>query len=332
MMTGKEIEPVRDTSAAPDAGKLFRVLSLDGGGAKGVYTLGVLREVEAMADAPLCEVFDLVFGTSTGSVIAALIALGYKISDIEQLYFTIIPNIMKHRFAKSRTNSLKLEAYKLFGKRDFSAFKIPIGIVCTNYDFERPMVFKYSVHQSHGRVATFRPGFGCTIAEAVVASCAAYPFFEKVALKTENQGNQLLMDGGYVANNPTLFALADAHQAFKKNTSDIAVLSVGVGSYNEPKRSVFHQIIFRLWPFRHIAKMFNISSRTIDQLRIDLFPQVPCVRVSESYPQPEYATDLLESDVDKLKKLHSLGRESFAKYEKEIREVLKFTRAHHDNS
>jgi patatin-like phospholipase/acyl hydrolase len=99
---------VRDTSAAPDAGKLFRVLSLDGGGAKGVYTLGVLREVEAMADAPLCEVFDLVFGTSTGSVIAALIALGYKISDIEQLYFTIIPNIMKHRFAKSRTNSLKL--------------------------------------------------------------------------------------------------------------------------------------------------------------------------------------------------------------------------------
>jgi predicted acylesterase/phospholipase RssA len=184
------------------------------------------------------------------------------------------------------------------------------------------MIFKYSVQQSHGRAATFKPGFGCTIAEAVVASCAAYPFFEKVTLKTENQGNQLLMDGGYVANNPTLFALADAHQAFKKDTSEIAVLSVGVGSYNEPKRSVFHQIIFRLWPFRHIAKMFNISSRTIDQLRIVLFPQVPCVRVSESYPQPEYATDLLENDVDKLKMLHSLGRESFAKYEKEIRDVL----------
>jgi hypothetical protein len=40
-MTVEEIEPLRDTSPAPAAGKLFRVLSLDGGGAKGVYTLGV---------------------------------------------------------------------------------------------------------------------------------------------------------------------------------------------------------------------------------------------------------------------------------------------------
>jgi hypothetical protein len=131
------------------------------------------------------------------------------------------------------------------------------------------------------------------------------------------------MDGGYVANNPTLFALADAHQAFKKDVSEITLLSVGVGSYNEPKRSWFHQIIFTLWPFRHIAKMFNISSKTIDQLRVVLFPQVPCVRISESYPQPEYATDLLESDVKKLKTLHSLGRESFAKHESEIRSTLK---------
>jgi patatin-like phospholipase/acyl hydrolase len=56
----------RDISSAPVSEKHFRVLSLDGGGAKGVYTLGVLKEVEAMANAPLYEVFDLVFGTSTG--------------------------------------------------------------------------------------------------------------------------------------------------------------------------------------------------------------------------------------------------------------------------
>ena len=313
----------RDISSAPVSEKHFRVLSLDGGGAKGVYTLGVLKEVEAMANAPLYEVFDLVFGTSTGSVIAALVALGYSINDIEQLYFSLIPKIMSYRISAMRSKALREEAKRIFGSRDFSAFKMPIGIVCTNYDFERPMVFKHSVLQSHGRAATFKPGFGCTIAEVVVASCAAYPFFEKVKLKTENQGDQLLMDGGYVANNPTLFALADACHAFKRDVSEIAVLSVGVGNYNEPKRSVFHQMIFRLWPFRHIAKMFNISSTTIDQLRLILFPQVACIRVSESYPQPEYATDLLESDLDKLKKLHSLGREFFAKYENQIRELLR---------
>lgn len=303
--------------------KIFRVLSLDGGGAKGVYTLGVLKEVEAIANTPLCEVFDLIFGTSTGSIIASLIALGYKIKDIEDLYFELVPEIMRHRSSRSRTRALKKEAENIFGKQDFSEFKIPIGIVCTNHDFERPMVFKYSVEQAHGRAATFKPGFGCTIAEAVVASCSAYPFFEMVKVKTENQGEQLLMDGGYVANNPTLFALADACQAFKKNAAELAVLSVGVGSYNEPKKSFVHQMIFRFWPFRHIAKMFNISSKTIEHLRVVLFPHVPCVRVSESYPQPEYATDLLESDVEKLKTLHSLGRESFAKHEKDIRALLK---------
>ena len=40
----------------------FCILALDGGGAKGFYTLGVLREIEAMAGKPLCETFDLIFG------------------------------------------------------------------------------------------------------------------------------------------------------------------------------------------------------------------------------------------------------------------------------
>ena len=46
-----------------------RILSLDGGGAKGFYTLGVLKEIEAMINQPLAEKFDLIFGTSTGAII-----------------------------------------------------------------------------------------------------------------------------------------------------------------------------------------------------------------------------------------------------------------------
>ncbi len=52
-------------TSLPDTIRPFRVLSLDGGGSKGVYTLGVLKEVEAIVKAPLCTAFDLVFGTST---------------------------------------------------------------------------------------------------------------------------------------------------------------------------------------------------------------------------------------------------------------------------
>jgi patatin-like phospholipase/acyl hydrolase len=64
----------------------FRVLSLDGGGAKGFYTLGVLKEIEAASGRPICESFDLIFGTSTGGIIAALLALGYSVDAIHNLY------------------------------------------------------------------------------------------------------------------------------------------------------------------------------------------------------------------------------------------------------
>ena len=57
--------------AESSAERSFRILSLDGGGAKGFYTLGVLKEVEALVGVPLCEKFDLVYGTSTGAIIAA---------------------------------------------------------------------------------------------------------------------------------------------------------------------------------------------------------------------------------------------------------------------
>lgn len=63
-----------------------RILSLDGGGAKGFYTLGVLKEIEGMMNCPLYKRFDLVFGTSTGAIIAALIALGHEVDQIHTLY------------------------------------------------------------------------------------------------------------------------------------------------------------------------------------------------------------------------------------------------------
>jgi uncharacterized protein len=75
----------------------FRVLSLDGGGSKGVYTLGVLKEFEALIQKPLVEHFDLMYGTSTGAIIIALLALGVSVTDIEQKYLELIPKVMKRK-------------------------------------------------------------------------------------------------------------------------------------------------------------------------------------------------------------------------------------------
>ena len=51
--------------------KIYHILSLDGGGSKGFYSLGVLKEIEDLINRPLCEHFNLVFGTSTGAIAAS---------------------------------------------------------------------------------------------------------------------------------------------------------------------------------------------------------------------------------------------------------------------
>ena len=297
----------------------FRILSLDGGGSKGVYTLGVLKEVEALLGHKLCEEFELVYGTSTGAIIAALIALGHTVEEITKIYFEIIPDIMQHKRRRRRSEALKTNVERILGDLTFEQFQTDVGIVSLNLDLRKPMVFKSSVGQAHGRASTFVPGFGCAIAQAILASTAAYPFFEPRNLKTLNQGDPEVVDGGFVANNPTLLAIADAVEAFEVRKEDIKVLSVGVGKYNEPRRNVYYQILFNRWVFKLVFKLLEASSNTVEQLRVVLFPDVQCIRIDESFAQNEYATDLLESDETKLKKLHSLGRESFAKFEGQLK-------------
>ena len=101
----------KDDSTSP---ALLRVLTLDGGGAKGFYTLGVLKEIEAMVGCPLHQKFDLVFGTSTGAIIASLIALGYDIDSILQLYRKHVPTVMSQKTAPARSQALKNLASEVF--------------------------------------------------------------------------------------------------------------------------------------------------------------------------------------------------------------------------
>src|SRR5438309_11848572 len=83
-----------------------RILSLDGCGAKGFYTLGVLREIEGMVKCPLHEKFDLIFGTSTGAIIGALLALGKSVKEISELYEEHVPTVMKNKGRREKSLAL----------------------------------------------------------------------------------------------------------------------------------------------------------------------------------------------------------------------------------
>ena len=300
-----------------------RILSLDGGGAKGFYTLGVLREIEALLNKPLYKTFDLIFGTSTGSIIASLISLGHEVEEIHKLYRDHIPSIMKAKKPKAKSSALAAVSQKVFGSRKFDAVKTSLGVVATKWQTETPMIFKGSAVQVHGRAATFVPGFGCTIAVAVEASCSAYPFFKRKIVTTVDGDVVELVDGGYCANNPTLYAIADAVAALSIQPKQCRVLSLGVGNYPHPQPSL--KMLFAkkyLLSVQLLQKTLEINTASMDQLRKILFAQVPTVRICETFDRPEMATDIFEHDLDKLNLLRQRGADSFAERENDVRKLL----------
>lgn len=311
-----------------------RILSLDGGGAKGFYTLGVLKEVEALVKRPLYEHFDLIFGTSTGAIIAALLALGKSVDEIHEQYKAHVPTVMgagntmfpliRRKYSRrEKSKALARLADDVFGNLKFDAVKTGLSIVATHWVAEKPMIFKASIEQAHGSKGTFTPGFGCTISDAVQASCSAYPFFDRKMI-TKDTGDQVeTIDGGYCANNPSLYSLADALMALKIPRTEIRLLSVGVGLYPEPKKGLSERLIQRLESVQLLQKTLNVNTLSMEQLRFVLFKDVPTVRVNGAFTTPDMATDLMEHDLTKLNTLYQRGKESFGSQETEITELLK---------
>lgn len=299
-----------------------RILSLDGGGAKGFYTLGILRELEAMLPKPIHETFDLIFGTSTGSIIAAMLAAGMKVENIKDHYREHVPVIMRGWFKSSKTAALRKAGAAVFQEKKFDIFKTGIGIVSTRWHEETPMIFKSKQTQAHGLRATFVPGFGCTVADALEASCSAYPFFKRKFVTTSVGDKVELLDGGYCANNPTLYAIADAIAAIGHAPENCRVLSLGCGQYPQPQYWFVKRMIHRFWLVELLQKTLDINTASMDQLRELLYRAVPTVRISETFSEPHLATDLFEYDLKKLNRLEQQGSSSFRKHEAELKQLL----------
>src|SRR3546814_1633662 len=120
---------------------------------------------------------------------------------------------MQAKAPVDKSRALATLCDQVFQDDKFDQMKTGVGIVTTRWVIERPMIFKTSIEQAHGRMGTFSPGFGVKVSDAVQASCSAFPFFERKIVKTDNGDIVELIDGGYCANNPTLYAIAEIGRA-----------------------------------------------------------------------------------------------------------------------
>jgi hypothetical protein len=131
-------------------------------------------------------------------------------------------------------------------------------------------------------------------------------------------------DGGYCANNPTLYAIADATESLGFARTDVRVVSIGVGEYPTPTA---HMLSLRRWigylfTVRLLQKSMEINTQSMEQLRKVMFRDVPTVRINNKYTQPEMATDMFEHDLTKLDVLWQRGRDSAREREVELRKLV----------
>lgn len=290
-----------------------RILTLDGGGTKGFQTLGVLKEIETMVGGPLCGHFRLIYGTSTGACTGAFLALGARVDEIVAFYRQHIPTVLRERTPAAKSAALREFCRTAFGRQDFSAFRIGVGIMCTDWRREEPVVLKSN---------SIPPGLGCTIAQAVQASCSAYPLFETSRIRPDGSGMLELVDGSYCANNPVVFAIAEAIAAFRQPPSQLRVVSIGVGTYAAPNYHGLGRLVHLLKSASVLQKTLGINTESMEQLRRTLFPDVATVRINDHFGQHGLAVDFIEADVRKFDLLFQCGRRSFARHEKAVRSLV----------
>jgi patatin-like phospholipase/acyl hydrolase len=226
--------------------KMRRILSLDGGGIRGLVTCRWLQGVEvalATGGKPgLLRSFDLLAGSSTGALIACGLAIGRSPEMLADLYrehrHTIFPGIVNRLWSragrllgagpsaprydgKGLDNVLK----KIFGHVRLGDAKLPLLV--TSYDTisRTPVIFK-SFKPEHKALPMW---------EVCRASTSAPTYFPAHGMTVEGR-KCALIDGGIVANNPTACAIAEAlrKDARVDNTQDLVVLSVGSGERNRP--------------------------------------------------------------------------------------------------
>lgn len=248
------------------------ILSVDGGGVRGIITVAMLAELEAKTGKTCAELFDMVAGTSTGAIIAAGIGLGIAAKDLlEEVYRTRLPQAFQ---SQPKGIALYLR-YLLRGLRNFydlEPFVEAIGPFASGKhirDFSKPIVFMTTRDVRTANtyyIVSKGPGAGrfadWPVIGAVGASGAAPVYFAPVL------GN--LIDGGVgITGNPCLAATVEAMEYIgaAEGFKDGNVIHLSMGTGYSP-RTYADGSASRFWLLEWVRYIINqtLDDTTLEQV------------------------------------------------------------------
>ncbi|CAE6449103.1 unnamed protein product [Rhizoctonia solani] len=239
-----------------DESRGLRLLSLDGGGIRGLSSLLILKEImgrlkrdEGLAEIPRpCDYFDVIGGTSTGGLIAIMLGrLRMSVSDAIKCYVELSDEIFskkKHSWqeGKFKASLLEVAIKKILSRhsenRDAET-RMFDPLLQPNSTSEskgcRAFVCALSSENMEGTIPThfrtyesvWNPAPNCKIWEAARATSAAPTFFKPITIDDGGIPRKFV-DGGVGVNNPTERVLAEAKDLFPEANIS-CILSIGTG-------------------------------------------------------------------------------------------------------
>lgn len=265
---------------------MIKILSIDGGGIRGIIPAVVLAEIESRTARPAAGLFDLIAGTSTGGILALGLTIPktpadelYSAENLIGLYEREGPrifsrSIFRKLFAcdnltwkKYSSQGIEKVLQEYFGDSRLS--QAATDVLITSYEIERRFPFFFKSTN-----ACTRPDYDFPAREVARATSAAPSYFEPMKLLTGTiEHHYTLIDGGVFANNPAACALVEARSTHQ-HADAYLIVSLGTGTL---MRSLPLSIA-KFWGSARWAKplldiVFDGVSSTVDYQLRQLVPE-----------------------------------------------------------
>jgi len=265
---------------------LIRILSIDGGGIRGIIPALVLARIEKLTGRPIATLFDLVAGTSTGGILALGLTIPkrpgrplYAAQEFVQMFEREGPRIFSRSLLRAFTTSDSL-TWKKYSSRgieqvlaeyfgDSRLRDAVTDVLVPSYEIARrfPFFFKSSN-------ARRRPDYDFPARDIARATSAAPSYFEPMRIPTgTDREHYTLIDGGVFANNPAACALVEAQSTQRSSSgfrpNGFLMVSLGTGSLMRKLPLGFARYWGAvLWAKPLLNAIFDGASSTVDyQLR-----------------------------------------------------------------
>jgi len=282
-----------------------RILSIDGGGIKGVFPASFLASLEQTLGRSIIEYFDLIAGTSTGGIIALGLGLGLSAEELVKFYETYGPSIfggnrsfawLRSYFrAKYNPAPLKSALVNVFGDHRLGESKRRLIVPSLNIDTGEVHVWKTPHHPR------FERDYRHSMVEVALSTGAAPTYFPTY----RSSSGAPLIDGGVWANNPIAIATVEAMGVLEWHPADLRILSLGCTTAPLQIDWGRHQSLGKFgWADKIADVMMTAQSFSAYGMVQHLLPdRNNCVRISPTVGKNQFELD----GVEEMPSLRGMG-------------------------